>query len=224
MLLAKYVDDPVALLQVPAAVDWSQKVSSWPMYDNDTLGDCTCAAVGHQEEAWTANAGDPFVPADQAVVDLYWATGTGDTGRPCLKVLRYWKNTGFAGGHKLTAFAQIAQGNQQHVEFACWAFGGVYIGIQLPTSAQNQQNEWTITTGPDAAPGSWGGHCVNLVGFNATGPTCVTWGRLMPMTWEFFATYCDEAYALISADFFVGGTTAPSGFNLAELEQDVSGL
>ncbi len=224
VLLARYLDDAVALPQVPGAVDWSEKVTSWPMYDNDSLGDCTCAAVGHVEEAWTANVGAPFVPADQAVLDLYWATGTGDTGRPCLQVLKYWKETGFAGGHRLTAFAQIEQENQQHVEFACWAFGGVYIGVQLPTSAQTQETAWTVTTGPDAAPGSWGGHCVNLVGYSSSGPTCVTWGRLMPMSWQFFSTYCDEAYALISPDFLAAGAAAPSGFNLAQLEQDVAGL
>src|SRR5580698_6904804 len=121
--LARYLDDEVALPQVPANVDWSRKVAAWPMYANDTLGDCTCAAVGHMEEAWSANVGDPFVPPDQSVVDLYWATGKTDSGRSCLAILNYWKDTGFDAGHKLTAFAQIDQQNRQHVEFSCWAFG-----------------------------------------------------------------------------------------------------
>jgi hypothetical protein len=46
----------------------------------------------------------------------------------------------------------------------------------------------------------------------------------MPMTWQFFSTYCDEAYALISPDFLAAGAAAPSGFNLTQLEQDVGGL
>src|SRR6266581_2764351 len=111
-MLAKYIDDQVALPQVPASVDWSQKVATWPMYDNDTLGDCTCAAVGHMEETWSANAGEPEVPTDKAVTDLYLATGKADTGRYCLDVLNYWQSTGFGSDdEKILAFAQIDEKN-----------------------------------------------------------------------------------------------------------------
>jgi hypothetical protein len=221
--LARYIDDQQALPQVPDSTDWSQKVMSWPMYGNDTLGDCTCAAVGHMEETWSANAGQPEVPQEQSLLALYWATGTQDTGRYCLDVLNYWQNTGFDGGEKVLAFAQIDPQNRQHVEFACWAFGGVYIGVQLPASAKTQKDEWTLTSGPEAKPGSWGGHCVNLVDYTGHGgPTCVTWGRLMPMSWEFFTTYCDEAYAVISPDFLGPDNNAPSGFNLDELKADLA--
>jgi hypothetical protein len=223
LMLAKYIDDQVALPQVPASVGWSQKVATWPMYGNDTLGDCTCAAVGHMEESWSANADDPEVPTEKDVTDLYWATGSTDTGRYCLDVLNYWQSTGFGSDdEKVIAFAQIDQKSQQHVEFACWAFGGVYIGVQLPKSAQTQQNEWVVGSGPDAQPGSWGGHCVNLVDFTAAGPTCVTWGRLMPMTWDFFEAYCDEAYAVISPDFLDSRGEAPSGFDLNQLKADLA--
>jgi hypothetical protein len=223
LMLAKYIDDQVALPQVPASVDWSQKVGSWPMYGNDTLGDCTCAAVGHMEEAWSASAGAPEVPPDKAVTDLYWATGSADTGRYCLDVLNHWQSTGFGtDDEKIQAFAQIDEKNQPHVEFTCWAFGGVYLGVQLPKSAQTQENEWTVTSGPDAEAGSWGGHCVNLVNYTSTGLTCVTWGRLMPMTWQFFNAYCDEAYAVISPDFLDSRGQAPSGFDLDQLKADLA--
>jgi hypothetical protein len=220
--LARYIDDQQALPQVPDSVDWSQKVGSWPMYGNDKLGDCTCAAVGHMEEAWSANAGQAEVPSEQSVLDLYWATGTKDSGRYCLDVLNYWQSTGF-GAEKILAFAQIDPKNRQHLEFACWAFGGVYIGVQLPLSAQTQKDEWTLASGPNAAAGSWGGHCVNLVDYSgAGGPTCVTWGRLMPMSWDFFDAYCDEAYAAISPDFLGLGDKTPNGFALDELKADLA--
>jgi hypothetical protein len=221
--LARYIDDQQAVPQVPDKLDWSQKVTSWPMYGNDTLGDCTCAAVGHMEETWSANAGQPEVPNEQTVLDLYWATGQQDSGRYCLDVLNYWQSTGFDNGEKILAFAQIDPKNQQHVEFACWAFGGIYIGVQLPNSAKTQRDEWTVTAGPDAAPGSWGGHCVNLVDYTGQGgPTCVTWGRLMPMSWDFFDSYCDEAYAVISPDFIGPDNQTPSGFNLEQLKADLA--
>lgn len=221
--LARYLDDAVVLPEVPADVDWSKQVSSWPMYGNDKLGDCTCAAVGHMEEAWSAAAGQAEVPPEKDVVDLYWATGTQDTGRYCLDVLNYWQNAGFAG-EEILAFVQVDPSNQRHVEASCWMFGGTYLGLELPLSAQTQKDEWTVAAGPDSKPGSWGGHCVNVVGYTHSGPTCVTWGRLMPMTWEFFGTYCDEAYAIVSPDFIEKDGKAPNGFALDELKQDLEAL
>ena len=47
-----------ALPPVPAAQSWAAKIQSWgTMGNNDTIGDCTCAAAGHLIECWTANAG-----------------------------------------------------------------------------------------------------------------------------------------------------------------------
>jgi len=222
--LAAYVDDAVALPDLPASIDWSKKVSQWPMYGNDKLGDCTCAAVGHMEETWSANAGEPEVPVDKDVLDLYWATGTEDTGRYCLDVLNYWQKNGF-GGEQILAFVEIDPHNRQHVELACWMFGGVYIGVQLPRSAQHQRDEWSLASGPDAEPGSWGGHCVNLVDYASDkGPVCVTWGRLIPMTWDFYEAYCDEAYSVISPDWLKEGTGAPSGFDLEQLKKDLEAI
>jgi hypothetical protein len=46
--------DSAQLPQAPSVVDVASKVSSWPMYYNDQLGDCTCAAAGHVIQALTA--------------------------------------------------------------------------------------------------------------------------------------------------------------------------
>ena len=112
------------------------------------------------------------------MLDLYWATGAGDTGRYCLDVLNSWHTRGF-DGERCTAFVQIDPRRLRHVELACWMFGGVYIGLLLPRSAQWQRDEGTLSSGADARPGSWGGHAVNLIDYTrGAGPVCVTWGRL----------------------------------------------
>ena len=36
----------------PPALDLTRKVKAWPMYNNDQIGDCTCAAAGHMVELW----------------------------------------------------------------------------------------------------------------------------------------------------------------------------
>jgi hypothetical protein len=75
-----------------------------------------------------------------------------------------------------------------------------YVGVSLPKSAQAQiqtGQPWDVVSGTSAVPNSWGGHCVMMPGYNATGQVCVTWGRKQQMSWAFFDKYCDEAYAIV---------------------------
>ena len=56
----------------PAAYDWTQGVQQWGMMDNDTLGDCTCAAVGHGDQVVTLNSSEGMkTPGDQLILNLY---------------------------------------------------------------------------------------------------------------------------------------------------------
>jgi hypothetical protein len=56
---------------------------------------------------------------------------------------------------------------------AIWLFGGAYIGVELPISAQNQ-DVWDVPAnpGPNDEPGSWGGHAVYVVGYEKPGVRC----------------------------------------------------
>jgi hypothetical protein len=230
LVLAKYLT--ADLPDPPAKVDYTKNVGSWPMYKNDTIGDCTCAAAGHMIEAWTTAAADSTIKVTDAdILKAYEAisgydpsTGRNDNGAVELSVLKYWRHTGI-GKHKITGFASVEPGNHLHVKQAAQLFGGVYIGVKLPITAQGQ-SMWTVPVGGPVgpgAPGSWGGHAVNVVGYDSQGLTVITWGKPLRMTWTFWDTYCDEAYALLSKDF-VNKTTqlAPVGFNLKELTKDLS--
>jgi hypothetical protein len=66
-----------------------------------------------------------------------------------------------------------------------------------------------------------------VVAYDSRSLTVVTWGALQTMTWGFWAAYCDEAYAILSPDYLKqkgGQTVAPSGFNLAQLQEDLADL
>src|SRR5438093_1137652 len=85
------------------------------------------------------------------------------------------------------------------------------LDLTLPLSARRQDVwDWTGSLSGDSKPGSWGGHAVDVVGFDASGLTVVTWGRLQAMTWSFWDRYCDESYAVLSRDFLSHGR-APNG-------------
>jgi hypothetical protein len=236
LLLASYITP--ALPTPPASVDLTTKVgASWGMMDNDQIGDCTCAAAGHLLMEWTASAGKKmFTPSDKQIVAAYSAitgynptTGANDNGANEVDVLNYWRQTGIAA-HKIGAYVALEPGNHTHIMDSVYIFEGCYIGLALPTSAQAQvQNHqpWSVppggTTG-DGAPGSWGGHAVPVVAYDARGLTVVTWGALQVMTWTFWDAYCDEAYALLSNDYLTGKKVTPQGFNLQQLQADLADL
>ena len=225
LALARYVDT-AKLPPPPPQLDLTAHVAAWPMYDNDTIGDCTIAAAGHMIEAWTAAAhGQAVEVSDQAVLTAFDAVkivdpATGEAGAVELDVLKYWRKTGI-GGHLIGAFARVSTVDEQLVRSGAFLFGGLYLGLALPLTAQ-QQDVWDWTgslTGP-AKPGSWGGHAVDVVGYDATALTVVTWGSLKQMTWTFWERYVDEAYCLLSSDF-LSGDEAPNGFDLATLKSDL---
>ena len=228
--LAKYISS--ALPAAPAAQCWSAKVKGWPMYMNDKIGDCAIAGPAHMVEAWTANASNLIQVADADVLKAYEDVGGYRPGKPStdggcvlMDVLKYWRTTGI-GGHKIGAFASVSPHSSAYVQDAIFLFGGLNTGFALPVTAQNQ-SVWDVVAGashnPDAKPGSWGGHCVNIVDYDARSLTCVTWGALKKMTWAFFKAYADEAYAILSNDFINGGK-APNGFDLASLQADLAVL
>jgi len=227
--LANYLE-PGNLPPAPKTENYGKTIASWPMMGNDTIGDCTCAAAGHMVECWTGNASStPVVISDNSIIQAYSAitgydptTGANDNGAVEIDVLNYWRQTGI-GGHKIVAYAALEPGNRNHVTDGIYLFGGVYIGLGLPISAQHQK-VWSVPPGGpvgSGAPGSWGGHAVPVVEYDKHGLTVVTWGMLKRMTWGFWGAYCDEAYALLSEDFIGPGGKAPSGFDFNALLNDL---
>lgn len=222
--LANYLR-PEALPKIPTQKDWSGKVPAWPMYLNDTIGDCTIAGAAHLIQEWTANASIEAYPTDADVLVAYSAvsgydprTGANDNGAVELDVLNYWRKTGVAG-HKIYAYTALEPRNHSHIKAAVYLFGGCYIGLALPLSARNQ-DIWSVTRGPDSRPNSWGGHAVPIVAFDEHLLTVVTWGALKKMTWSFADAYMDESYAILSQDFVKDGI-APNAINWASLQQDL---
>lgn len=232
--LANYLDE-TKLPRNPSAVG-TPAVPGWPMYGNDEFGDCTLASAAHMVEGWSFPTGLDKTPDSALVVEDYWLTGhppakTGvaggptDDGRVELDVLNFWRKTGVAGD-KILAYVSVDPRSETHVKTAIHLFGGVYTGICLPLSAQSQGHLWDVVgdgkTGP-SAPCSWGGHAVPYLGYDVHGPKLITWGYEMAATWAFHLRYCEEAYAIISPDWFRNGHTI-SGFDLATLQNDLKAI
>jgi hypothetical protein len=217
--MARFLDLAV-LPPPPAELDYSTKVQPWPMYANDRMGDCTIATGGHMIQLWSRLEKGRSNPSESAITSVYNKLSPNDQGCVVLEVLKYWRTTGIAR-HKLFAFAALTPTNTEHVKLALLLLGGVYLGVALPTSAQAQTGPGKVWDVGSQA-GGWGGHAINMVAYNKVGPVVVTWGALQQMTWKFFEAYCDEAYALLTADWATSPKAA--GIDFAALQHSLAQL
>lgn len=217
----------------PAEVSWVTKVPDWPLFMNDELGDCVIAAMAHMTEQWSFYAKGQEAPiSDAQVLHAYEDVGgyvpgdpNTDNGVIILNAMNYWRKIGLAG-HKIAAFVAVDFTNLREIFQAVELFGSVMVGMGLPISAQGQ-TAWTVADGgplgtPEAAPSSWGGHCVPIVAGSPKTLTCITWGERLKMSHNFFADYCDEAYVVLSEEWINRQSASPGGFNLAGLQADLT--
>ena len=194
------------------------------MCDNDTLSDCTAAAVSHAISTWESYVPPLNFMSDREIVQLYSATGgyvagdpTTDRGAVCLDVLNYWTHNE-VGGETLAAFCAVDPRNPAHVRIALEVFGGLYVGVTLREAQLEGSGKWDRTTDTIV-----GGHCIWTVAADDDGLTCITWGEPQRMTWAFWNTAVDECYALLSPRWARAGRT-PEGFPIAAMIADMPAL
>jgi hypothetical protein len=225
------------LTKIPAQYNWGQKIQpgKWGTLGNLKMNNCTCAAAGHLIMTWTSNIGKLHKPTTKAIIKAYTAvTGynseTDGIGNPieAIKALKYWRKTGI-DERKIIAFAKLDFKNRQQLKQAIYLYGGCYVGINLPKSAEKQYNEsqkWTVPReGAKGVgePGSWLGHALIITGYKDDELHAITWGKEMIMTLEFWETYVDEAYAIFSEDFIKNHET-PTKVSIDILRKDIEVL
>jgi hypothetical protein len=226
----------------PTQVDYTKGMpGNLGMMLNDTLGDCTCAAVYHALQVWSFNAtkGKSIdTEPDSDVEKLYELAcgykpqngGEGPGGNE-QHVLTYLLKKGAPFGpqgqttHKIAAFVEVDPRNLNDVKSTIADCGLAYIGFNVP--------QYIVpTNGPP--PSIWdvenkdtnivGGHAVVLAGYTPTGARVISWGSYYTMTWSFFAKYVDEAYAIADSTWIDAGGETPAGLTMAQLEQQMQAL
>jgi hypothetical protein len=232
LIIEDYLDT-AALPAPPAVVDRASRVTSWPMYDNDWIGDCTIATTGHEIQAWTAYAGAEVTIPEAAVITAYSAvsgydpaTGANDNGASVQDVLAYWRKTGI-GGHRIAGFAELGTvGNLTMAKQCLDLFGTVYLGINVPQSAMDQNHAgqpWSYVGDQNIV----GGHAIPVQRWatNVVGEIeVVTWGQLQRMTRGFWRHYVEEAWVVFSEDWMTAGAVTVEGLNVAQLRADFTSL
>jgi hypothetical protein len=225
----------------PPSRDWTANMpNSLGMMLNDTLGDCTCAAVYHAFQVWSFNAGGAMQTQPDADVEKLYilacgynprVSGEGPGGNE-QHVLTYLLKSGAPTGadgqtrQKIAAFVEVDPRNTDDVKRAILDCGVAYIGFNVPqyivpAAPATPPLVWDVEAGDDSIVG---GHAVVLAGYDANGARVISWGQYYTMTWSFFAKYVDEVYAIADAGWMNDKGTSPGGLTLAELEVQMKAL
>lgn len=214
---------------IPDLVSWTPGLPDWPMLANDSLGDCVPAALGHfiqAAERWHDGVGRMASIPD--TVAIYESLGYNpldpatDAGCKISDALLLWAGAGipFHGAQdRVKAFVRV---DIDRLKAALWLFGPLIVGVSMPIDAE-RQTQWltpTALTGT-AEPGSWGGHCMLLVGLNNGGvATLVSWGDTILATQGWLAAYMGEAWAVLHPVWVATGKS-PAGWGEQALVNDM---
>ena len=191
----------------------------FPMDGNDTLGDCTIAALAHAETVYDGLLRKKKIISKQSVVKLYMhLTGGVDSGLNELDVLNYWRKNAVSG-EKIIDYVSVDPKNHTHVEQAITMFGGVYLGFQVQRDClQEFENHQPWVPGPLTNDG----HAVYAVAYDQDGVTVLTWGNTQQATWAWWDECVDEAYAILPPEAQKPGFA--KGFNFAQLKSDLAAV
>jgi hypothetical protein len=225
---------------VSTDVDRASKVSEWPLYLNDQLGDCTIAGEGHLFGALSTYAcGTEALFADSEVVTVYsrvggYVPGDEETDNGCVMadVLADARTNGMADTngeiHKVAAYAALGNpADEELLGQVLEVFGSVYVGINVQQQMMDEFNagqSWTWTPGAQVV----GGHCIVLQRREPEPGSApleyITWGAVQPATTQFQAYAAEEAWAVISHDWLQANGTTVDGLDLQQLMVDMHSL
>jgi hypothetical protein len=191
----------------------------FPIDSNDSLSDCTIAAVAHAITVYNGLISKNNIWDNQDVVKLYYQLTKGvDSGLVELDVLNYWQSN-LINGDQILAFTSIQLSNHQNIKQAIKLFGGVYVGFRVQQNCiQDFDNKQPWTPGPLTNDG----HAVFATGYDENGVTVLTWGSTQQGTWDWWDACVDEAYAILPPEANNPGY-AP-GYDIAQLKADLDAV
>lgn len=194
--MAKYLHNPLP----PAPAGFAVPSYQWGMLANDQYGCCTISGVVHLREAVAVdNLETETYPTDEQVIGTYLSLSGGqDTGLVEADVLHTWQTTGLFGD-RIHGYAPVDHRNLDEIRSVCALFGGVYLGVAMPDSAQEQfeaGQPWDIQAGAQIE----GGHAVPMIGYDPAFAYIVTWGKTQQVTWRWLRAYLEESWCVLLSE------------------------
>jgi hypothetical protein len=231
LALGDFVDRCIALPKVPAhGWEFAVPADKLSVLGNDVWGNCALAGALGLAQAQSWNVGKNLVPRTEEAVQAYTqVTGFDpnagpsgnnptDNGTVLTDALDFWQKTGFAISdsngketiHKIDGWFTVDYTSVAMMRWAAWFFGGSYLGVNLPQSAEDDTDNWIF----DPNSPTIGGHCVDRLGEGSAGGKTRSWGMIIPTQQAFYSARVDEAYVVMGPDFLNSLDKTPLGVDV----------
>lgn len=202
-------------------IDWTKNNQlSFPMDDNDTLGDCFVAAMEHQDNTWTGNVGTQSVFNDAVTKAWYLQLAGGDNGLDNGTAIQGWKS-GLPGMPKAVILdaLNIDPTDAAMVQSAMELFGGVQFQLSVPDAwINNFKTGYVWDAGPGVSANPQNGHAILWNGCPANGSYKLqTWGTYGFITTAGVAVCDPTAFVALSPRWFNAAGYAPSGYHATQI-------
>ena len=206
----------------------------WREYANSQYGNCVWVGAANETRLWEREGGigTPMFTSKTVLSDYAAVTGfrlddpNTDQGTSMPDAASYRRHTGVLDArgnrHKVDAYAALRLRDEKYLRAALWVLGGLGVGMIFYDYNMRQFDE--------GKPWDWeeggrqeGGHYIPAVGIAPSGNiVCVSWGREVEMTMEFYMRAVDEVIAYIDLDRINRNTRlSPEGFNGDRLMHDL---
>ncbi len=214
----------------PTTIDFLSKATAAvsQVYLNDQLGCCVISGKAHSVGIWTGNeSGTPVIATDAEIRTAYNFCGSGDNGCVITDVLDRMKANGLIFGgqvHTIAGYVAVDWTNPLELQSGIALFGAPTFGINLTQEWANDPATWGVVSGSDAQV--VGGHDVPGGGYDVNGVTICTWGGTRKITWAAIGvkTWIEEAYCLLSPDWYAKNNLDPMGVDVVTLQADLAAL
>jgi hypothetical protein len=219
-------------LPTPPKTPWGRAglVKNYGMLGNDQYGDCVPAGQDHLVMLRNKVVGvDVPFTTDDALDSYSSMTGFSklnpfsDQGTDIQEAAEFWQKTGMRDTvpnfHQIDAYVDLQIGNVEQVCLSAWLFVGSGIGVNLPSSAEDQfraGQPFTVVQGDS----NEGGHYIVIIDVASNGNlVCVTWGAEQELTPDWLAKYMIFGVGYLSKDIMNKTTNlSPTQLNYDTLD------
>lgn len=207
------------------------------MLGNDKAGCCVWSTQAHILQTMQRGlANDNVTQFSETSVLGDYSAATGfvrgdpktDQGTNMADAASYWRKTGITDAHGrkhfIDAYVQVEFHDVDELMQACFDFGGLGLGVQLPKSADDQFDwgePWTIVRNSPIL----GGHATELAGRNSDGDAVIaTWNGITGADMRWIQEYADEAVAFFSLEYLDKRGLNPGGYDRTEIVKRLEAL
>jgi hypothetical protein len=209
-------------VSLPRSYDVSAEIPDYSIAMNDVLGTSVLASVVHALQLAYNEIGEYFpTPSAWEIESAYSELDKNDDGNISIAdALDYWMEHGLFGT-KISAYVPVDITNRREMSRACFEFGTIILGAEMPENAEEQFNAGEPFYLSEMESPRAQGHAMVATGYSRFGIDVITWGSTESLTWSWWERYGSEAWVVIPEFLIEIYEDSAWGLDILTIQKDI---